>query len=267
MRRKKVSEKGKRKSVFKRIGEWLHSNEAKCTWLILLGGLLIFGLFCLSSAPKRYNLSVGTISHQTITATKDVEDTLATEERRKAAAAAVEPTYHQQEGASEEVMNALDTVLKELRSVQQYGQGLRGEDETEEQFSQHVFTDVEIGYAQTMVQSFSMTAYQARTLMRTESDKFDDMATSVRQAVESALNATIREGQENQAISNIAPSATGDRYTLTTFTSSTDSASQSTITSIMTATDLGLDSVLRANRRSIMTIREIAAAISSAAPP
>ena len=203
MRRGKVREKKNSVSVWKRLREWLHGNEAKCAALILLGGLMIFGLFCLASAPKRYDLTVGAISHQTITATKDVEDTIATEERRRAAAAAVEPTYHQQEGASEEVMATLTTVLGELRGVHQYGQTLRGEEETDEQFNQHTFSDLEIEYAQTLVTTLPLTAYQARTLMRAEPEKFDEMAESLRQAVESALNATIREGQESQSISNI----------------------------------------------------------------
>ena len=203
MRRGKVNDRKKRRSLWKRISEWMRSDGAKCAGLILLSGLLIFGLFCLSSAPKRYDLTVGSISHQTITATKDVEDVMATEERRRAAAAAVEPTYHQQEGASEEVMTTLNAILGELKSVHQYGQGLRGEEETDEQFRQHTFSDVEIEYAQTLVTTMNLTAYQARTLMRTEPDKFDEMTESVRQAVESALNATIREGQESQSIANI----------------------------------------------------------------
>lgn len=203
MSRRPRGEKKKRGSIFRKIGAWFHGNGAKSFLLILVGGLLIFGLFCLSSAPKRYDLTVGTISHQTITATKDVEDTLATEERRKAAAAAVEPTYHQVEDASEEVMRTLDTVFGELRLVQQYGQTLRGEDETDAQFQQHNFSDSDIGYAQGLVKSISLTPYQTRTLLRSSPDKFEDMVTNLRQAVESALNATIREGQESQSISNI----------------------------------------------------------------
>ena len=203
MLRKPKGEKKKRKSVFQKMSDWLKSNNAKGMMLILLGGLLIFGLFCLSSAPKRYDLSVGAISHQTITATKDVEDTLATEERRKAAAAAVEPTYHQVEDASEEVMRTLDTVFGELRLVQQYGQTLRREDETDEAFEQRTFSESDIVYAQGLLKTITLTAYQTRTLLRSNASKFDDMVTSVRQAVESALNATIREGQESQSISNI----------------------------------------------------------------
>ena len=199
----KTSDKRKRKNGPNRIAVWLHSNEAKCTWFILLGTLLIFGLFCLSSAPKRYDLEVNDVAHQTITATKDVEDSIATEERRKAAVAAVDPTYHQREGASEEVMASLDTVFAELRLAQQYGQSLRGEEETDAQFQQHVFADSEIAHAQELVRSLTLTTYQARILMRAETAQFDEMVKSVRQAVESALNTTIREGQESQSISSI----------------------------------------------------------------
>ena len=72
MMRPKWSERGRGRSVKRRLGPWLHSVEAKCTLAFFLGCLVLFLMFSASSAPQRYSLTVGAISHQTITATKDV---------------------------------------------------------------------------------------------------------------------------------------------------------------------------------------------------
>lgn len=203
MLRRKWKEKDRSRSMWHRLGVWFHSIEARCTLVVVLGAVLLTGLFCLSSAPQRYNLSVGSISHQTITATKDVVDEIATADRRSAAAAAVEPTYHLQEGASEEVMADLKKLFDQLRTVQQYGATLRTEEITDDDWRYHTFEDSEIEYGQTLVKLISLSRYQATTLMRTTTEDFNDMVSSVTTAVENTLNTTIREGQVNQSIQTI----------------------------------------------------------------
>lgn len=204
MMRRKWSEKGRNKtSAWRKIGTWFHGIEAKCILLILSGSLLMFLLFSAASAPQRYSLTVGSISHQTITATKDVVDQITTEERRKVAANAVEATYHLQEGATEQVLSDLAALFDELRTVQQYGLSLRGEDETDKDFRTHTFDEAEIEYAQSLVTRMTLQAYQASTLMRTPSQAFEDMVSYVTVAVTNALNTTIREGQVNQSIQSI----------------------------------------------------------------
>ena len=79
MMRPKWSERGRGRSGRRRLGPWLHSVEAKCTLAFFLGCLVLFLMFSAASAPQRYSLSVGAISHQTITATKDVVDQITTE--------------------------------------------------------------------------------------------------------------------------------------------------------------------------------------------
>lgn len=200
----KWSERGRGKAnALKKLGTWLHSAEARCTLIVLVGSLALFLLFGLASAPERYSLKIGTISHQTITATKDVVDQLTTEERRAAAANAVEPTYHLQEGASETVMADLDTIFSELRTVQQYGLTLRDENETAEDLRYRNFEESAIEYAQKLVSSISLSRFQAITLLRTETADYDDMVSAVTTAVSNALNTTIREGQVNQSIQTI----------------------------------------------------------------
>lgn len=204
MMRPKWIEKGKSKpGAMKKVNAWLHSVEAKCTLIVLVGSLALFLLFSLASAPERYSLKIGAISHQTITATKDVVDQLTTEERRTAAANAVEPTYHLQEGASESVMAELETIFSELRTVQQYGLTLRAEGETAEDLRYRTFEESAIEYAQNLVSSISLSRFQAITLLRTDTADYDDMVSAVTTAVSNALNTTIREGQVNQSIQTI----------------------------------------------------------------
>ena len=202
MMRPKTSDKAKNTGL-RKLTAWFRSVEARCALVVLVGSLLLFLLFSLASAPQRYSLKIGTISHQTITATKDVVDQITTEERRKAAANAVEPTYHLQEGATETVMANLNNLFNELRTVQQYGLTLREEGQTAEDLRYQTFEDSAIEYAQNLVTGMNLSRFQATTLLRTDTEDYDEMVSAVTTAVSNALNTTIREGQVNQSIQTI----------------------------------------------------------------
>lgn len=186
-------------SLFQKAGLWFRSFHAKNALILACTYFVLFGLYCLVCAPKQYDLSVGSISRETINATKDVVDEVTTEEKRQAAAAAVEPTYRFQEGVKEEVLGSLNEVFGELRTVVQYAQTLQDENGKQKT----VFTDTEIEYAQGLVTSLTLNRYQIGTLLRTSSDSFEDMAATVSTAVENSLNTTIREGQLSQSIQTI----------------------------------------------------------------
>lgn len=199
----KRKERSARKSDLRRLTTWFHGTSAKCAAVIILGSVLLFGLFSLACVSARYSLQAGDIAHQTITATKDVEDTVTTEQHRKAAAAGVEASYHLQEGATEEVLMALDDLFAELALVQQYGHNLRNAAETPMLSTMRSYSSEEIAYAQSLVKGISLTPYQTRVLLSTQNDAFNTMVTEVRSAVTNALNTTIREGQVTTSISNI----------------------------------------------------------------
>ena len=203
MRPRRRGEKFKRKPGRRSWAQWIRSADAKCFAVILTGALLLYGLFCAASAPKRYNVTVGTISHQTITATKDVVDELLTEQRRQAAADDVEPTYHLAEGASDEVLKKLESIFNELRVVQQYGLTLRQADEMPQPSRNHLFSETELAYARKLLTTIALTDYQLSTLMRAETRDMEEMIATVTTAVQNALNTTIREGQVAQSINNI----------------------------------------------------------------
>ncbi|MGN1249156.1 MAG: hypothetical protein ACI4XW_03685, partial [Candidatus Spyradocola sp.] len=56
---------------------------------LALGFAVVFGVFMIVATPKRHDLKAGDIADVTITATKDIEDTIATQKLRDAAAASI----------------------------------------------------------------------------------------------------------------------------------------------------------------------------------
>ena len=191
--------KSEKNPAIRRLFRWFRSAYALNALIILVTGLILIGLYCLVVAPKRYDLTVGAISRETINATKDVVDEVTTEEKRAAAAAAVEPTYHFEEGVKEQVLSDLSAVFNELHTVQQYAQTLVAENGQ----AKRTFTDAEIEYAQSLVSTVTLNRYQVTTLLRTSNQAFEDMVSTVSTTVENTLNTTIREGQVNQSIQTI----------------------------------------------------------------
>ena len=198
MAEKKKKQKAPKETRRRRVS-LLKRFDTKALLVMLLSGLLVLVTFFIGSVPERYDLSVGSISRNTINASKDVVDEVTTEERKQAVAEAVEPTFRLQEGATESVMQNLQTVLEELQNVQQYGQTLCGEADAEA----HAFNEEELAAAKEFLNSITLTDYQLTTLMRTSSEAFDTMAATVRTAVQNALGTTIREGQVSQSIQTI----------------------------------------------------------------
>ena len=196
------SRQGHGKPFPERLSSWAHTAGARSAFIVLAGFLVLVAIFFTAIAPRRYSLTVGSISRQTITATQNVVDEITTEEKKKAAAAAVEPTYHLDEDVASAVMADLDAVFTELRTVQQYGLTVQDVDEDGNSVS-NTFSDSEIEYAQDLVTLLSLTRYQTSVLMRVSTDDFDTMVTMVTRAVENSLNTGIREGKVNDAISTI----------------------------------------------------------------
>ena len=181
---------------------WFHTAQARCALIALIAFILLCVVLYTGCAPQRYNLTVGSISRQTITATQSVVDEITTEERRKAAANSVEPTYRLDESVAAEVMTNLSDTFQELRKVQQYGLTVQEAEEKGNAVSAS-FTDEEITYAQNLVTRMTLTRYQTSTLMRVSTEDFDTMVQMVTRAVENALNTGIREGRVSESISTV----------------------------------------------------------------
>ncbi len=183
------------------LKEWVHSASFRCTMLLLGTFFILIVLFFGLCTPRKYDLYVGAISHVTVDATKDVVDVVTTEEKRNAAAATVEPTYRFQQGVKEEVMSSLESAFNELRTIQQYGLTLRNDSAVHNQY--RTFSEEEIDYALGLVDTLTLSRNQITTLLRVDTDVFENMVSTVTVAVENSLNTTIREGQVSQAIMTI----------------------------------------------------------------
>lgn len=76
--------------------------------------VLLFALLAAGLSPERYDLKVGEVAPATIAATKDVEDTCATEQLRDAARKAVQPSYVSDEEVQAEVLGNLQNCFNSL---------------------------------------------------------------------------------------------------------------------------------------------------------
>ena len=194
------SSSGKTHEHRNKILGWFRTSAFKCVLMDIISFSLILIVFFLVCVPKKYNLSVGSISHDTINATKDIVDEVSTQEKKNAAAALVEPTYRFQQDVKEEVLNALSNTFGELRTIQQYGITLRNENN----MRPNSFSEEEIAYAIGLLGDLSLNRNQIVTLLRVDNEQFDNMVSTVTTAVDNTMNnSSVREGQVNQAIQTI----------------------------------------------------------------
>ena len=67
----------------------LHSKTLLSVLMLTVAFLIVYGVYLIVATPQRHDLEVGDIAPTTITATKDIEDTAATEQLREQAAASI----------------------------------------------------------------------------------------------------------------------------------------------------------------------------------
>ena len=73
----------------RKISALFRSGTLLSVLTLALGFAVVFGVFMIVATPKRHDLKAGDIADTTITATKDIEDTIATQKLRDAAAASI----------------------------------------------------------------------------------------------------------------------------------------------------------------------------------
>ena len=193
------SSSGQKKTERKSIWSWFRSSAFKCVLMDIVTFALILILFFLVCVPKKYNLSVGSISHDTINATKDVVDEVSTQEKKNAAAAQVVPIYRFQQEVKDEVLSALAGSFNELRTIQQYGITLRNENE----MRPNSFSEEEIAYAFGLMDEITLNRNQVVTLLRIDTAQYEEMVSTVTITVDNTMNNRVLEGQVSQAIDTI----------------------------------------------------------------
>ena len=161
--------------------------------------LAILGMLFAVSTPERYDLRAGQVSPITITASKDVEDTVTTQQLIDDAMAAVQATYQLDESVEPAVLEALETAFDGLEEIR----------ETENRSGTSLMTT-----AHAAVRDFEFSEKDL-TLIRGMSD---ETASSLRAdtlaIVESLYDTLITEGSEAEALGRLQRELTAlDAYT------------------------------------------------------
>ena len=180
----------KQKSLKKRLAEFIHSPRALRLLICVLGTAILMAIYVVAIVPVRYDLRVGMVPGATITATKDVEDTMATERARLQAANAVTPTYRYQEGVTEQVLADFDAVFNELRMVSQYARTLPNQSATRK------YTKEELDYARSMLTKVNLMDYQLTVVMQESPEKLEEAYAPLYNTLQTKMIYNVMEGQE-----------------------------------------------------------------------
>ena len=185
----------KRKINWEAISDALHSTTAQCVYVLIAGTAVLCLLLMIAITPKRYDLRVGSISPATITASKEVEDEIATRQQEEAAANAVDPTYIFKEDVASQVMADLRAILKQVYAVQAYGESILSEKCGMDVLARnnYKFTQDEMTAAKEKLTLITLADYQVETILRAPQTKIEEMGENMLAAVENSMNTTIRE--------------------------------------------------------------------------
>ena len=197
-----TSETRDNNNIMQRIRSWIHSPASVCALLVFGAFVIILGLYLCVCTPRKYDLRIGSISHVTVVAPKDVEDVVATNARKEEAANKVIPTYVFQQDVKQEVLSSLADILQELRTIQRYGNTLRPVEDGKP-LPARPFSESEIDYAYSLVDQLVLQRNQITTLLRIDQDAFDEMVDLLTVAVDNEMNSKVTEGKEQDSIKNI----------------------------------------------------------------
>jgi len=166
----------------------------------MLGSLLI-GIFTYMAlytmlvavvTPEQYDLRVGQVSPVTITASRDVEDTLATQQMRAAAMAEVQPVYITDGEAQNRVMLNLEGAFERLETVRAW------EIDPKEEVSTTF-----IRQAQNALSPMEVSEETIIWLLGIEQEELEELRTTLIPMVDLLLTDKLENGREAEAIAKL----------------------------------------------------------------
>ena len=164
--------------------------------------LLIFVLILAGISPDTYDIHVGEPASKTIYATKDVEDTVTTEQLRVAAANAVEPSYKSVDASvNSAVLEDMKRSFDALISIKAEWQDRIPGNATEAQLT-------EINKAA----PFTLSQDMLTALLRTDAEVLQQVYDAGVAGVRDTLNSTLPEGQEASAVTRITRDLVDEKY-------------------------------------------------------
>lgn len=214
-----MKQSGREPKARKRL---LKHNRPLAIGMLWGGASVLLALICVTvMTPERFDLHVGEVAKKTITASKDVVDEMTTKQRRDAAAAQVHVVSYKAENVAGEVMQSLQAACAELRTVQQFGQGIReertsrlleskataapgqqlaGGDVVNQTFA---YTSVDIQNAQALIPTVPLNNEQIRIVLDVSAKDLEDFCLNLTASVRTTVAATILEGEVSDAIEDI----------------------------------------------------------------
>ena len=164
--------------------------------------VLLFALLLTGITPDQYDIHIGHPSSKTVYATKDVEDSVTTEQLRQAAANQVEPSYKSVDTSVNsavltDMQNAFEAIL-ELKGEFAPASDGKISDETLSGFN-----------AQCPV---SITKDSLAALLAASDESFTALASAALTEARDTLNSTLPEGQESAAVTRITRGLLTEEY-------------------------------------------------------
>ena len=170
--------------------------------IALASYVLLFAMLAATIAPERYDIRIGEVATTTITATKDVEDTLTTSRRRETAARNVQPSYVSDAQVQPNVMLNLQdrfTQLLQYRAHTPADPSTQAKPEELRLRLQGVLPEKANDDAVT-----ALVKIDEETLSRLYERTFA--------LVRETLSAKVAQGQENEATAKIGRDLNGDGF-------------------------------------------------------
>ena len=169
--------------------------------IIIITYVLLAFMMMVGISPEQHDIQIGAPAPMDILASKDIIDTVTTEEKRTAAAAAVEPSF---KGID---LSVVGSVSQELESAFGALLALRGQDHPD----QDTVTDEELALINAgLPVELNLETYAA--LITEEEDVLKALMDETIIDVRDVLNATLLEGQESAAVSRLSRQLTVAGY-------------------------------------------------------
>jgi len=164
----------------------------------------LFLMMASAIAPERYDLKVGEVSARTITASKDVTDTITTQMLVEAAVREVQPSYQSDEDVMPEVLAKLEDSFAQLRALAQLRIGMDG--------TVAELTEEALRKARQAMRPVEMSDAALTRALDTDDGTLSEIAAAAVALTREALNAKVAEGQEKETAAKIERDLVGDGF-------------------------------------------------------
>ena len=154
--------------------------------------LALYAMLVATITPDQYDLRVGQVSPITVTATRDVEDVLATQQLRDEAIATVQPTYMTNAETQSKVLKNLESAFNRLKSVN--GWVVDPEEEISDTF---------IRQAQNALSPMEIDGETIKWLLNLEAESLNTLRMELIETVDGILTDKLAENREEETIEKV----------------------------------------------------------------